>query len=522
MKFRVFILFFFSAFLVMFTGCGNSALSNNEILIVFKDYDNSIICSTKIPYGSKAEFTGETPTRESTAESDYFFVGWNKDLNEDLFCNTVFTASYICKTKEHKVTFKNHDSSILSVLNVLHGSTATYYGETPTKESSSEYEIYEFSGWDKDIDTLVITEDVELTAQFERYDCVYATFVNYDNTELYKTRVKKGEYAKYEGKTPIKESSSDRIGYEFEKWDKDLNTYALNENTTFKAKFKTIEYVYATFVNYNFTELYKIKIKKGQTPTYRGSTPTKTYSGDGRYKFSGWDKSLSAISSDTSYIAQFEFVALYTVTFKNYDGSILATVKVESGEDAVYPGSTPYRPSSTSGDYRYTYSFSGWSASLNNITSNLTVTAKYTSSYTVTGKTAVIDHLQSYGSGEYNFVSTGADTKLGYKNGSFYLVQKSYQSGVQLDLMICFDYNDSYGLAAFQLLDGSTVKFSATLNVTVSNHEFSRVDINSVLVNKYTSSDETATVSILILSSCKLTVNNASKYLSNHGLSYIF
>lgn len=64
----------------------------------------------------------------------------------------------------------------------------------------------------------------------------------------------------------------------------------------------------------------------------------------------------------------------YTVTWKNYDGTILKTDYVVRGGKAVYNGKTPTRPS----DDGYTYSFTGWSPSTEySIYEDTTFTAQY-------------------------------------------------------------------------------------------------------------------------------------------------
>ena len=57
----------------------------------------------------------------------------------------------------------------------------------------------------------------------------------------------------------------------------------------------------------------------------------------------------------------------FTVTFKDYNSTILSTVSVEKNKDAV-PPAEPTRPG---------YKFTGWSPPYANITSNLIVTAQY-------------------------------------------------------------------------------------------------------------------------------------------------
>ena len=59
------------------------------------------------------------------------------------------------------------------------------------------------------------------------------------------------------------------------------------------------------------------------------------------------------------YVAQFEvteIVVTYTVTFKNWDGTVLQTGEVEENTLPVYAGETPKRAA----DEDYTYTFKGW------------------------------------------------------------------------------------------------------------------------------------------------------------------
>lgn len=64
----------------------------------------------------------------------------------------------------------------------------------------------------------------------------------------------------------------------------------------------------------------------------------------------------------------------YTATFKNYDGTVLQTVTVNSGSTPTYTGTTPTRASTA----EYEYTFSGWSPSLGAITADAVYTAQYT------------------------------------------------------------------------------------------------------------------------------------------------
>lgn len=90
----------------------------------------------------------------------------------------------------------------------------------------------------------------------------------------------------------------------------------------------------------------------------------------------------------------------YTVTFVNYDGTLLDTQKVVKYGDAVDPVTsgriqTPTKPM----DAQYTYTYSGWSGPFSNIAADRTITAKYTStvrSYTIRFLNGAQDYVAQF------------------------------------------------------------------------------------------------------------------------------
>ncbi|MGN0477339.1 MAG: InlB B-repeat-containing protein, partial [Ruminococcus sp.] len=68
-------------------------------------------------------------------------------------------------------------------------------------------------------------------------------------------------------------------------------------------------------------------------------------------------------------------VVQYTVTFKNYDGTVISTEKYNDGETVVVPTEIPVKPA----DKQYTYSFSGWDKEVaQTVNADATYTAVFT------------------------------------------------------------------------------------------------------------------------------------------------
>ena len=75
----------------------------------------------------------------------------------------------------------------------------------------------------------------------------------------------------------------------------------------------------------------------------------------------------------------------YTIIWKNYDGTILLSEQYHEGELPIYTGEVPEKQS----DAQYTYTFSGWSPTIKEVTANVTYIAQYSTAvntYTVTWK----------------------------------------------------------------------------------------------------------------------------------------
>ena len=70
-----------------------------------------------------------------------------------------------------------------------------------------------------------------------------------------------------------------------------------------------VEIYHVTFINYDESVLYEADVTEGSEATYSGETPTKEEDDEFTYEFDGWDKELTNIQSDTTFIAQYKAVA---------------------------------------------------------------------------------------------------------------------------------------------------------------------------------------------------------------------
>ena len=353
----------------------------NHYSIVFKNYDDSVLYESTCDHGQTAIYQGPVPTKPSDAQFTYVFSGWNQSL-ENITENKEFTALFENETNSYTVTFKNYDGSILKTKSVAYGSEAIYDGDKPTKPiSSDDLTAYEFIGWD--VDLTCIISDTIATAKYNAVNRYLAIFKNYDGTELQSSRFNSGQIPSYMGITPTKPSDA-QFTYSFSNWYPQLS--GITEDTIYTAQFSnTINKYLVRFMNYDNKVLEEKYVEYGSYATFTKSTPQKPSNQQYHYDFSGWDKNPAEtlITTDTDFVAQFDSqLNQYTITFKNYDGTLLSTSTVDYGANAQYLGETPKKPSDKRG-----YVFATWTTTnggsqiddLTNVIDNRTVYAKYDS-----------------------------------------------------------------------------------------------------------------------------------------------
>src|SRR5574344_2073395 len=341
--------------------------TTNQYTVTFVDEDGTKIATSTVDYGTSAEVP-EDPTKSATAEYSYTFAGWY-DVNDQQVTdfssienNMTVTAKYIATTNQYTVTFVDEDGTKIATSTVDYGTSAEV-PEDPTKSATAEYS-YTFAGWydvnDQQVtDFSSIENNMTVTAKYIATTNQYTvTFVDEDGTKI--------ATAKY---------SYTFAGWYNESGNKVTKFNNVTADFTVTAKYTATKNQYTvTFVDEDGTKIATSTVDYG-TSANVPKDPTKSATAEYSYTFVGWYdeannkiNSFDCITTNLSVTAKYTATKnKYTVTFVNYDNSVLSRQTIEYGSSATAP-SVPTRKN---------YEFTGWDKSFNNITSNLTVKAIY-------------------------------------------------------------------------------------------------------------------------------------------------
>ncbi len=344
------------------------APTSNEYTISWFNDDNTLIDQTTVAYGVVP--THADATKENTAEFTYTFSGWDHEPVA-VVGNASYTATFTATKNSYTITWLNEDGSEIE-------SETLEYGATPAhvdiyKESTAEY-TYTFSGWTPQVET--VTGDAEYKATFTATKNTYTiTWLNEDGSQISQIVTNYGEMPTAPA-DPTKAATAEYT-YTFAGWTPAVAT--VTGDATYTATFTATERVENKTFTITFyyedgvTVLDQVTVKYGETPS-TSLIPSKYSEEHYYYSFAGWSPEIVPATGDASYTATYRAIPQqYTVTFKNYNGRILLTTNAPYGEIPVYAGETPAKPK----DKQYTYTFSGWSPELTEVTGPATYTAVF-------------------------------------------------------------------------------------------------------------------------------------------------
>ena len=378
--------------------------------VTFKDWDGTVLKTQEVQHGGDAEAPAD-PTRVG-----YTFTGWDKAFT-NITADLVVTAQYEINT--YTVTFKDWNGTVLKTQQVQYGGAATAPAN-PTRAG------YTFTGWDKAFTN--VTADLVVTAQYS-INTYTVTFKDWNGTVLKTQQVQYGGAA-------TAPANPTRTGYTFTGWDKAFTNVTTNLVVTAQYSINTYT---VTFKDWDGTVL------KTQEVQYGGDAEAPADPTRVGYTFTGWDKAFTNIMADLVVTAQYE-INTYTVTFKDWNGTVLKTQEVQYGGDAEAPADPT----------RVGYTFTGWDEAFTNITADLVVTAQYEiNTYTVTfkdwdGTVLKTQEVQYGGDAE----APADPTRTGY---TFTGWDKAF-TNVTADLVVTAQYEINTYTVTFKDWDGTVLK----------------------------------------------------------------
>lgn len=336
----------------------------------------------------------------------YTFKGWSTTADGQVVYADGESVKNLTSTSNGTVTlYAKWEANEYSVEFHANGGTGTMAEQIFVYDTAQELDInkftkegYTFKGWSTTADGQVVYVDGasanNLTTENNGTVTLYAvwgvnqytvTFKDWDGSVL-----KTEQVAYHTAATAPADPTRD--GYRFTGWDKTFD--AITGNTEITAQY--VKTWTVTFKDENGTVLKRETVDEGTGAT-APTEPTKE-----GHTFAGWDVAFDNVTADTVVTATYT-ANQYTVTFKDWDGSVLKTEKVSYNTAATAP-TDPTRDG---------YRFTGWNVAFDNIMGDTVVTAQYEKEEVIVPPTEPEQPQTSGQGGEMNNTETEEKTQTG-------------------------------------------------------------------------------------------------------------
>lgn len=284
--------------------------------VTWKNYDGTVLeVDEDLAAGTIPTYDGLEPTKAQDAQYNYIFDGWTPEVSE-VNENVEYTAKFKEETRKYTVTWKNYDGTVLKEEEFLYGTTPTYTGTTPIKESTVEH-TYTFDNWSPAVVTL--TENTTYTASFKEEKRKYnVTWKNDDGSVIRTDAVAYGDTPNFGETTPTRENTA-QYAYTFASWTPAINV--VTGDAEYQATYTSEVRKYTiTWVNDDGTVLeVDENVPYGTIPSYNSASPTKASERGVDFVFSKWSPSVGYVQSDKTYTAQYTKKGYFSFEPINYE-----------------------------------------------------------------------------------------------------------------------------------------------------------------------------------------------------------
>ena len=202
------------------------------------------------------------------------------------------------------------------------------------------------------------------------------TWKDWDGSTITTYTVPYGTQVEWLSTNPTREKNVDYT-YDFTGWSPALGKVTSNVTYTATYEAKQIKYT-ITFLQDGGMEIERHLLARDEVPVCENE-PTRT-----GYILQ-WEPAIEPVVGNQTYTATWlpEPPATYTITFKNYDGTVLkkangtdnAVYTVTASSEPAYDGATPTK--TVNSGKEYTYTFAGWKPTLAPATTNATYVAQF-------------------------------------------------------------------------------------------------------------------------------------------------
>ncbi len=205
----------------------------------------------------------------------------------------------------YAITWVDGNGATIKTDDVKYGATPAYTGETPTKNQTVEHTYTFNENWSPAITP--VTGEATYTAQFDEAGRKYSITWRGEGITERTDQVEYGTTPEY-GILPTKDPTVQQVfTYKWMNVDNaEIGVKPVTGDATYEGSFTGSPRPYTiTFVNDDNTTLQSSEVGYGSTPSYGGSTPESSHTGDANrtYTFIGWSPEITVVGEAMTYTA---------------------------------------------------------------------------------------------------------------------------------------------------------------------------------------------------------------------------